>query len=145
MKLDFFEKPGCKNNRKQAQLLINAGVELNRRDILTHPWSAAELLPFFYRMAVPDWINRSAPRIKKGEIDLEGLQPKEALELLLEDPLLIRRPLLRQGEKHLVGFEPERVEALFGIPFGALLSEEELRPERFARDYTLCQERDPCP
>ena len=114
-----------------------------RHNLLEYQWSASELLPFFFGQKVALWFNQSAPQIKSGKLDIRGLEPKEALNLLLENPILIRRPLLRQGAKHLAGFDLFQVEEIFGIPLSMLARIED--PSLFAEEFILCKEKNACP
>lgn len=109
LQVTFFEKPGCTNNTRQKQWLRERGVEVEAIDLLAYPWSEGELLEFFGELPVSDWFNRSAPRVKSGEVVPELLSSHEALQALLEEPLLIRRPLLRKGDERRVGFESESI------------------------------------
>ena len=108
----FFEKPGCATNRKQKALLQAAGYQLDVRDLLETPWTAEQLLAFFAPLPVSDWFNRAAPAVKNGEIIPERLDSAQALALLLEQHLLIRRPLIQYGEGRLVGFYAAALDAL---------------------------------
>jgi nitrogenase-associated protein len=105
----FFEKPGCVNNTRQKVWLRERGVRVDTIDLLTYGWSEAELLKFFAALPVSDWFNRSAPRIKSGEVIPEQLSQAQALQTLLAEPLLIRRPLLRRGNDYRVGFDSEQI------------------------------------
>lgn len=100
----FYGKPGCGGNERQLELLRAAGHEVEVRDLLTHPWTVEALLPFLAGAPVPEWFNRTAPRVKSGEVAPERLQAAEALALLLAEPGLIRRPLLQVGSRREVGF-----------------------------------------
>jgi len=111
----FFEKPGCINNTRQKNLLQAAGHRVIARNLLTEPWTAQTLRPFFGDLPVSDWFNRSAPRVKEGEVIPERLDEAEALALMVADPLLIRRPLMQVGEERMAGFESERVDAWIGL------------------------------
>ncbi len=105
----FYEKPGCINNTKQKTLLAQAGYEVDARNLLTEPWTTERLLPFFSGLPVAEWFNRSAPQVKDGLVVPELLMAEQALELMLQEPLLIRRPLMQIGEHYLVGFEADKV------------------------------------
>ncbi len=111
----FYEKPGCANNTKQKTLLAAAGHTVWARNLLTERWTGARLRPFFGELPVAQWFNRSAPRVRDGEIDCESLTESEALFLMLADPLLIRRPLMEVDGEHRVGFEPAAVDAWIGL------------------------------
>ncbi len=113
--LHFYEKPGCINNTRQKQLLQAAGCEFQAHNLLAEPWSAERLQAFFQGLAVADWFNRSAPRVKSGEVVPESLDAEQALALMLTEPLLIRRPLMELNGKHLVGFDSDAVAATFAL------------------------------
>jgi len=100
----FYEKPGCRGNARQKEILLRAGHELEIRDLLSHPWTEQELSAFLADLPVGEWFNRMDPRVKSGEIAPERFSPEAALKLLLADPVLIRRPLLQVGTRREVGF-----------------------------------------
>ena len=111
----FYAKPGCKGNARQIRVLQASGHDVVVRDLLSEAWTAEELLSYFGDQPVADWINRSAVRVKSGEIDPDGLSADEAMALLLADPALIRRPLIAAtGERH-AGWEPERIAGWIGL------------------------------
>lgn len=111
----FYEKPGCINNTRQKQLLAAAGHQVVALNLLTEPWQKDRLRTFFGNLAVPDWFNYSAPLIKHGEIEPDKLSEQEALALMLENPLLIRRPLLQVGDSVMVGFDQQAVDNWIGL------------------------------
>lgn len=111
----FYEKPGCITNARQKQLLVRHGHLLLVRDLLRERWSAERLRPFLAGLAVADWFNPAAPRVRSGEIDPTSLAPDAALDLLLADPLLIRRPLLETPHGYCAGFEPGPVLSALGV------------------------------
>jgi len=111
----FFEKPGCTSNTRQKAILAAAGVELEVRSLLTEPWSAESLRPFFESRPLAEWFNPSAPRIKNGEVKPARLDEAGALAAMIADPLLIRRPLIVTDQGQMCGFEPHPLLASLGI------------------------------
>jgi len=111
----FYEKPGCSNNTRQKKLLAEAGHQVVAKDILTETWQAERLRAFFGELAVRDWFNYSAPAIKLGEIEPDTLTEQEALALMLENPLLIRRPLMQVGNDVMAGFDQQAVDNWIGL------------------------------
>ncbi len=111
----FYEKPGCINNTRQKKLLVAAGHQVVELNILTEPWQKDRLRAFFGELAVRDWFNYSAPAIKYGEIEPENLAEQEALALMLETPLLIRRPLMQVGDSLMAGFDQQTVDNWIGL------------------------------
>ncbi len=128
----FWEKPGCAGNARQKALLAASGHVVEARNLLAGAWTAPALRGFFGGRPVAEWFNRNAPRVKSGAVRPEALDEDAALALMLEDPLLIRRPLLQVGERREAGFEPALVDAWIG-----------LRPDAPAADET-CQRQAGC-
>jgi nitrogenase-associated protein len=113
--ITFFEKPGCGGNAKQKALLRAARHTLDVRDLLTWPWTAEALLAFLAPLPVAEWFNPAAPRIKSGDVNPAALGAEAAMDLLLAEPILIRRPLMALGEERLVGFNADKVHAWVGL------------------------------
>lgn len=134
----FYEKPGCINNTKQKTLLQTAGHTIEARNLLTEPWTAETLRPFFGELPVVQWFNPVAPRIKSGEVLPDRVDEATALAWMIQDPLLIRRPLMQVGDRQQVGFEPEQVATWIGLE--PLTAE-----QRQVRDRLLQQDLQTCP
>jgi len=111
----FYEKPGCLTNARQKALLRAHGCELSVRDLLSEPWTGPRLRAFLEQLPVSHWFNPASPRIKSGEIDPAVHDRHSALVLLLEDPLLIRRPLLDTEFGKTAGFDDPRVLKPLGV------------------------------
>jgi nitrogenase-associated protein len=111
----FYEKPGCINNTRQKKLLAAGGHQVVARNLLTEAWQPDRLRAFFGALAVRDWFNYSAPAIKYGEIEPDKLAEQEALALMLENPLLIRRPLMQAGDSLMAGFDQQAVDDWIGL------------------------------
>jgi len=105
----FYEKPFCAANAKQKQILRQSGCTLIERNLLEHGLDGDTLRSFMGDKKVADWFNPAAPAIKNGEIFPNDLDEGEAMELLLGNPILIRRPLMVIGSEKLCGFDAEKV------------------------------------
>lgn len=111
----FYEKPGCSNNARQKQLLTAAGHDLDVRNLLTEAWTADLLQTYFIGKPVAAWFNKAAPKVKSGEIQPDAVDAQAALQLMLAEPILIRRPLMEAAGRRNVGFDPAEVEAWIGL------------------------------
>lgn len=111
----FYEKPGCGNNTKQKVWLAASGHTVLAKNLLTEKWSAVRLLAFFGELPVAQWFNPSAPRVKSGEVNPATLDALTALDMMLAEPLLIRRPLMDVDGALCVGFDAEAVNAWIGL------------------------------
>jgi len=113
--LIFWGKPGCAGNARQIALLRASGHTLEIRNLAAEPWTPYQLRPFFGRLPVEAWFNQSGPRIKRGEIRPETFSEAIAIELLIREPLLIRRPLLQCKDIRTAGFNPDFLTAWIGL------------------------------
>lgn len=129
----FYEKPGCTNNTRQKKLLADAGHQVIAKNLLTEVWRAERLRAFFGASAVRDWFNYSAPAIKHGEIEPDTLTEQEAMTLMLENPLLIRRPLMQVGDSLMAGFDQQTVDNWIGLAETGAASDLESCPRTHAQ------------
>ena len=67
---------------------------------------------------VTDWFNPMAPRVKTGEVRPQELDEARALDLMIADPILIRRPLLETDAGVCCGFEPGPALDYLGVHLG---------------------------
>ncbi|MET0089868.1 MAG: ArsC/Spx/MgsR family protein [Candidatus Thiodiazotropha sp.] len=117
--LVFFEKPGCVGNNRQKAILREYGITFEVRDLLTTQWTANTLRTFFSDTPVSQWFNDSAPRVKSGEIPIDQMDEASALLLMVDDPILIRRPLMACDGLKQSGFVPGPVLDHLGIRLDA--------------------------
>lgn len=136
--LVFYEKPGCIGNQRQKAELSAHGVAFEVKDLLSEIWTLRSLRPFFADMPIAQWFNSSAPRVKSGELDINNLTEMQAMALMIEDPLLIRRPLLQLGSVRQSGFGPGPVIDELQI---ALDSEIDLQSCPKQDDNSVCETR----
>lgn len=108
----FYEKPYCAANAKQKEILRLSGCTLIERNLLEHGLERESLRSFFSGKKVSEWFNPAAPAIKNGLVRPETLSEAEAMELLMSDAILIRRPLMIIGREKLCGFDPAKVAEL---------------------------------
>lgn len=111
----FYEKPGCTNNTRQKVLLASAGHTVLAKNLLTEPWTRERLLAFFGNRPVSEWFNRAAPLVKSGEVVPEQINAEAALNMMIGEPLLIRRPLIEADGRREIGFEPQLIEKWLGL------------------------------
>lgn len=113
----FYEKPGCLTNAKQKQWLASAGLLLIVHDLLQEPWqeNRQKLRTFFGTLPVKEWFNPNAPDIKIGLVKPEQLNEEQAIELMVSQPILIRRPLLEIENKRYAGFDSDRLNAIHDL------------------------------
>ncbi len=114
-KVVFYEKKGCGGNARQKELLKNEGVEFEVKDILNVVWTKDLLESFFKELSVENIFNMSALKIKNNALDITVLSKDEAIELMIKEPILIKRPLLEINQEKVCGFDIDKINALLNI------------------------------
>jgi len=132
----FYEKPGCINNTKQKALLAAAGHTVEARNLLTEPWTPEWLREFFGDRPIARCFNPTAPAIKSGQVQPESMDTDTALALMVQDPLLIRRPLMQVGDRCEVGFDKDAVDRWIGLQ--AVEGEQKKRDRLNQQDLETC-------
>jgi nitrogenase-associated protein len=132
----FFEKPGCGNNTKQKVWLAASGHTVLAKNLLTEKWSEKNLRQFFGELPVAQWFNQSAPMVKSGVVIPAELDEETALALMLDEPLLIHRPLMEAEGVFRVGFDADDVRAWIGL--------NEAKPGD-PEACPVCRRSEPCP
>ena len=114
-KITFYGKPNCVNNNKQKKLLQAAGHVIDDQDILSQAWQPDQLREYFGNAPVCEWFNMTAPAIKQKTIAVDTISAMDALTAMMNDPLLIRRPLMAINGHKICGFRHDELDELVGL------------------------------
>lgn len=100
------------------ELLVQNGVSVQERDYFKEPFTESELRDLVAEVGEPGvtglFASRS-PSLKKMGLTAADLPDDRKLALMLEEPRLVRRPIVRLGDKLLVGANIKTItEALNG-------------------------------
>lgn len=109
---------GCDTCRKALKWLQERGVEVEVRPIVDQPPTAAELAKWIPASGVPvtKWLNTSGQSYRAlGKAKVDAADEATLVKWLTQDGKLVKRPVLVQGTRVLVGFkEPEYAALLRG-------------------------------
>jgi regulatory protein spx len=89
-------------------------VDLDERDYARQPLNAAELRELFKGRDPRDFLNPKSPAYKARGLAARTISPDDALRLMVEDPNLIKRPLVVVGREIIAGFDRERLKKVLG-------------------------------
>ncbi|MBK5259219.1 MAG: hypothetical protein JJE51_06475 [Thermoanaerobaculia bacterium] len=92
--------------------LEGRGIELEKHDLAKDPPSRELLERLIDEDRIEDFINLRSPAYKERGLDARRMTKKQAIDLMLEEPNLIRRPLLLSGKKAIFGYKPEEYDDL---------------------------------
>src|SRR6201995_4768470 len=101
---------GIKNGdtmKKARAWLDSHGVAYDFHDYKTAGIGKDKLKQWSDEVGWETLLNRPGPTFRQlPDTDKEGLNEKKALALMLNQPSMIKRPVLDLGKKRLVGFKP---------------------------------------
>ncbi len=86
-------------------------MELEERDFFKEPLSEAEIRALAGTTNIAELFARRSPAVKQMGLAGRELSEDEMVGYMLQEPRLIRRPLVRMGGKLLVGASPKVIEA----------------------------------
>ncbi|TGB04312.1 Spx/MgsR family RNA polymerase-binding regulatory protein [Halobacillus salinus] len=112
--LKFYTYPSCTSCRRTKSWLKSQGVEFNEQHLFRETPSIDELrnILTLTTQGIDEILAKRSKEFKALDIDIEDLTMNEFLNLVTEKPKLLRRPILTNGEKIVVGYD---VEGLRGI------------------------------
>ena len=88
-------------------------LELVKHDLAKEPPSRALLEKLVDADRVEDFLNKRSPAYKERNLAARHLSKAQAIELMLEEPNLIRRPIIISGSRSVFGFQRDIYDDLF--------------------------------
>ena len=112
----FIEYPPCSTCQKAAKWLTGHGLSFDRRHIKEERPTEAELTEWIGKSGLPlkRFFNTSGQLYKQLQLKdkLPAMTEEEQIKLLATDGMLVKRPLLIDDDRVLVGFKEAEWEAL---------------------------------
>ena len=87
--------------------LEGEGVELVKHDLAKERPSRELLERLIDERHLADFVNTRSPAYKERGLDVTRMTKKQAIDLMMEDINLMKRPLVLRGKKAVFGFKPE--------------------------------------
>lgn len=114
-KITVFEKPTCTTCKKVAKILIENGLEFEKVNYYIKPFTKTQLIALLKKMKMnPSDILRTKEDIyKKLKIKEKNFSEDEILNLMIEYPDLVQRPIVEMGNKAILARPPEKINQLF--------------------------------
>ena len=108
MAITIYGIKNCDTMKKARAWLDGHGVKYNFHDYKSEGIGKEKLTAWSEELGWEVLLNRAGTTFRKlPDGDKEGLNEKKALALMLEQPSMIKRPVLDLGRKRLVGFKPD--------------------------------------
>jgi arsenate reductase (glutaredoxin) len=98
----------CSETRKAERWWKERGVRVQMIDLKEKGMSAGELKNVAARVGgLTELVDRESPRYKDRGLHVSSYAGAMLEKLLLEDPLLLKTPIVRRGAQATVGYQPD--------------------------------------
>ncbi|HGC9102183.1 TPA: Spx/MgsR family RNA polymerase-binding regulatory protein [Streptococcus agalactiae] len=111
--ITLFLSPSCTSCRKARAWLSKHEVAFEEHNIITSPLNKEELLQIlsFTENGTEDIISTRSKVFQKLAIDVDELSTSSLMELISENPSLLRRPIILDKKRMQVGFNEDEIRA----------------------------------
>ncbi len=91
---------------------MQKSIPFNERDFFKTPFTRAEIEKLLDGKPASDMFSFKSPSFKKLGLAPENLDNDKLLELMLKEPRLVRRPVVRIGRNVYFGADRKKLESL---------------------------------
>lgn len=117
MTLSFYWYPKCGTCRNAKKWLDENQIDYKAIHMVEEPPSESQLLHWMETSDIPakKFFNTSGKKYRERQLKekINDLSPQEMAEILASDGMLIKRPVLTDGDKVTVGFNEETYAAVW--------------------------------
>lgn len=111
--MEIYHNPRCQKSRQALQILQDAEVEFQIRKYLDQPPSKTELEAIVKKLDIaPVALVRKSEKIYTDHYKGKELTDEEWIEAMVQNPKLIQRPIVIDGDRAVIGRPPENVRDL---------------------------------
>lgn len=109
-KLKIYHNPRCSKSRTTLELINNANAEVDIIDYQKASITKKELEDVLMKLNMtPEQIVRKGEALYKANYKDKKFGKEEWMQILIENPILIERPIVVKGNKAVLGRPPENV------------------------------------
>ncbi|HGI1823175.1 TPA: Spx/MgsR family RNA polymerase-binding regulatory protein [Streptococcus agalactiae] len=111
--ITLFLSPSCTSCRKARAWLSKHEVAFEEHNIITSPLNKEKLLQIlsFTENGTEDIISTRSKVFQKLAIDVDELSTSSLMELISENPSLLRRPIILDKKRMQIGFNEDEIRA----------------------------------
>ena len=113
--IEIYGIKNCDTMKKARAFLDECGVAYVFHDYKSEGIAADKLRTWVGQVGWEKLLNRAGTTFRKlPEAERQGLTEDKAVSLMLAQPSMIKRPVLKAGSKLLVGFDATQYECIAG-------------------------------
>jgi arsenate reductase (glutaredoxin) len=104
--IQIFGTPKCKGTRAAQRFFADRGIKVHSIDIKEKALSKGELASIARSTGgFHSLLDSTGPRIKERGLQHSAPNEERLLQLFLQDPLLLKTPIVRLGQRAVVGLD----------------------------------------
>ncbi|WP_436666179.1 transcriptional regulator Spx [Lactiplantibacillus plantarum] len=113
MTVNLYYSTSSKSSRSARAWLVENNIPFNERDIIANPLDRDELKQILRltENGFEDIVSTRSKAFKVLHIDLSDLGFNQLLDLLVEKPQLLKRPIIYDGRRLQIGYNEEDIRA----------------------------------
>ena len=111
-KVDFYCWVKWNTCRKTKEFLSQRKIEFNDRDFFKDKFNREEIVALLQGRPASEMFNPRSPSVKSMGLDLAKLDNDKLIDLMLQEPRLVRRPVVRIRDKVYFGADSKVLENL---------------------------------
>ena len=114
MKITVYQKPTCTTCRQVYTALKDSGVDFDAVDYYTDPIPKTKLKELLKKagMRARDLLRTKEDIYKKLKLGEKDLSDAEIVDLMVEHPDLIQRPIVEKGDRAILARPAERLKEI---------------------------------
>lgn len=112
--IKFYTYPSCTSCRKTKKWLVKEDVNFKERHLFRETPIHKEMLELLSMTTegMDELLAKRSQEYKKLNVDVDSMTLSEVVNLLIEHPRLLRRPILTDGKKLVVGYNESALKNL---------------------------------
>ena len=111
--MKIYHNPRCRKSREALKLIEESGNKVEIINYIENTPSEDELKAIINKLNIPvENLIRKGETIFKEKFKGKKLSENEWIQVMVENPKLIERPIVVQGKKAIIGRPPKNIEKL---------------------------------
>ena len=109
----IYTSPGCASCRKVKAWLKENGLPFVEKNIFSVALNRTEILYLLKRSenGADDIISKRSKIIQEKQVDLDSMSVSELVDFIIENPSVLRRPLILSDRQFQIGYDSEEIDS----------------------------------
>lgn len=114
-KITVYEKPTCTTCRNVSKILIEKGIDFEKVNYYVDQFSKSKLKSLLKKMEMKpsELLRKNEDAYKSLKAKISGSSEDEILEMMIENPDLVQRPIVEVNDKAILARPAEEINKLF--------------------------------